>query len=168
MAKSILLLIFLFFGLVSLTLGQQKEELIRIKCDTTIWSVTNFPPKLNMTNEELNAMINQQLHFDSRLNDSIAFIYICAVISCDGNADYKCFYRNEDSANREICEKVIDILKSNCKWTPGKLKKDSYENVRVKKGNKYVNEKRRVIENVYYNYSMQFKFKDGTITRISK
>jgi hypothetical protein len=162
MAKTRLLLLFFFIGCIAL--GQQKEELIRVICDSTNFMVTNFPPKLNITNEQLDAILNQELSFINQSNDSISFIYISAVISCDGVADYKCIVGAKSRTYTEFCKNIINILKSNCQWTPGKLKKDYYEKVLVKQGNKYVYKKRKVIENVYYTYSMKFELKNGRIS----
>jgi hypothetical protein len=162
MGKTGLLLLFFFIG--SFALGQQKEELIRVICDSTNFMVTNFPPKLNMTNEQMDAILNQELSFVNQRNDSISFIYISAVISCDGVADYECILGAQSRIDIEFCKNIINILKSNCQWTPGKLKKDYYEKVLVKQENKYVYKKRKVIENVYYTYSMKFELKNGRIS----
>jgi hypothetical protein len=164
MTKAILTIFFLILGWTSLTQGQQNEDLVRIKCDTTIWSLTNYPPKLNKTNEELNRIINQGLQIGNQISDSIKFIYVCAVIKCDGSAEYKCFSKPKDTLYLKICGNIIDILKSNCKWTPGKLNKDSYENALVKKGNKSVYAKRKVIEYVHYNFCMKLELRKGVLT----
>jgi hypothetical protein len=162
MAKTILLSLFCIF--VSSAQGQQSEELTRVICDSTNFTVTNFPPKLNMTAAQLESILNQEMYFGNQSNDSISFLYLCAVISCDGVADYTCINRAKDSADTQFCKKIINVFKSNCQWTPGKLRKDYYENALVKQGNKYVYKKRRVIENIYYTYCMKFELKNGRIS----
>jgi len=166
MAKSIVLLLFSIFG--SVALGQQNEELIRIVCDTTNFSVTNFPPKLNMTTEQLEAIINKEIAYSNQRDDSVLYFYICAVIKCEGSAEYKFFNDVQTSVIAVDSEKIIKIFKSNCQWTPGKLRKDYYEKVRVRKGNKYVYEKRKVIEYVHYTFCMKFEIKNGRVSIKSK
>jgi hypothetical protein len=166
MAKTIILLVFFCIGTVAL--GQQKEELIRVICDSTNFSVTNFPPKINLTSEQLEAIINQEFSNSNQNNDSISYIYICAVINCEGTAEYKFMNKVQTSAVTISSEKIMNILKSKCQWTPGKLRKDYYEKILVRQGNKYVYEKRKVIENVCYTFCMKFELKNGRISIKSK
>ena len=158
-------LLVLFLGFTSLTLGHQDGEAVRIKCDTTVWSLTNYPPKPDKSNEDLNTMINLGLQIGTGLRDEIKFIYVGAVIDCEGNAAYRCFNKTEDTAGSRICAHIIEVLKNSCKWTPGKVNKDTYENVIVKKGNKTGYIRQKVIEYVHYNYSMKFELRKGKLTR---
>lgn len=166
MARTMILLFFVYTSMI--TLGQQKEELIRVVCDSTNFSFTNFPPTLNLTSEQLESIINQEFSNGNQDNDTILNIYICAVINCQGNAEYKLMNKIQTNAVIVSGEKILNILKGNCQWSAGKLKKDYYEKIRVRKGNKYVYEKRMVTEKVHYTFCMKFELNSGKVYIRSK
>ena len=82
------ILLFVSLLLCTVTFGQKKAELVREVCDTSHWSVTNYPPRFNMSLEELNALLNRELNLSSNSADPVSFVYIAVVISCNGEADY--------------------------------------------------------------------------------
>lgn len=164
MTKAKLLITCLLGALASFSHGQQNEELIRIECDTSTWSVTNFPPQLNMTREELSRIMTQETGSISQDTGTLEIIWVCAMVRCDGSADYLCTAKAGNSPDTLLCGRIVELLKRNCTWTPGKVNKDSYENVLIKKGNKSAYTKRKVVEYVHYQYCMKFERRNGLIT----
>lgn len=165
-------LIILLVFLSALTSFSQKDEpLIIYKCDppsNEIWTILENPAKLKMKTGELENILNQGLNLRNFNADSTWIIYIWIVINCDSTASYelpdKKYFGNQLSLGNQI----IEILKSNCAWSPAKSKIELTKRI-LKKQNK------RIVSIDQYTYfltrfgvGLKLKIHQGKITLESK
>jgi hypothetical protein len=111
--KNILLAIFFLLLPFNFLHGQNR-------CDTLkkdmIFIVTEVMPKSNITLDELEAIINQEIKVSEFVMPQGNMIYLTFIINCHGETlDYK-FLRPVDE---KLQDKILAIFKNNMNWQPG-------------------------------------------------
>lgn len=169
--KWFLLFLFLVFNL--LIFGQKEEPLVIYKCDTSQREVkiisTKYPPVLKMKRQELETLLNGGLNISSSSNENSFTVNIVAIINCDSTATYELPLRIKSNKDipPELGNKIIEILKSNCQWSPGKTDVVLTKRILKKVNNKLVPFDQYTHYLTQYEQIMQFKIADGKISLLN-
>lgn len=112
MQRTLLAIIFLFFIYNSLY-GQRRCDSSRVD---KIFIITEIMPKSNITLDELETLLNQEINANEFSVLQGTMIYLSFIINCKGESfDYK-FLRPVDE---KLQDKLLTIIKTNINWKPG-------------------------------------------------
>ena len=108
------IIIYLIFILIGMTIPLSGQSL----CDTSgtnIFFWTNQPPKMNISNRDLESILNDQIKLSEyQINDEKT-IYLNIKINCKGeHFDYK-IINSDNTAFNDFLSKCI---RANTSWTP--------------------------------------------------
>lgn len=168
-----LLLITLFLLLKSGVSSQNNESLKHSDCDTTtFYSYTEHPPKLNMSKDNLESLLNEKIESSIISKESMVQVYLIIIIDCQGNATYSPPSYIPDRIKRDVSleNQIIDLLSQKCVWSPGMKESTKKQKVPIyNNSGKQIGTKLQNI-NIFVNYqlSWEFNIKDGEITLITK
>lgn len=113
------------------------------RCDTLrtdmIFTVTEVSPKSNITYEELENLLNNNINIKEFEKPPGDMIYLTFTINCKGEAfDYK-FFRSVD---KKLQDNILGVIVNNMNWMPAQQssrKVDFQKNISIKieKNNKF-------------------------------
>jgi hypothetical protein len=148
------------------TYGQKEEPLIIYKCDLPqkeIMMVSEYPPIMKIKTGELETILKKELNFPAIENDSTFTIYISVIIDCDSTATYDLPLNEVNRTHLETGLQIIEILKANCSWSPGKSSIEITKRILKKEKNKIVSYDQYIYHLTKFRIGLKFKIQGKKI-----
>ena len=169
MHRFLLLLIFVvsFFS----SEGQKEEPLIIYKCDPVkneVMTMSQYPPILKIKKGDLENILNNGLTFPNIENDSTITIYVSVIINCDSTSIYDLPLNGVNKAYPELGLQIIELLKTNCTWSPGKSSIEFTKTILKKENNKIIRLEQYTHHLTKFGIGLKFNIQNRKIKLVNK
>jgi len=136
--------------------------------DSSVHVYSEYPPKLKISKTDLENLINESLRTNIPHSDSTIKLHVFIIINCDSTADYYFPLKGSNIPYSELGEKIIELLKQNCSWSPGKSIIEHTGNIPKRMNGKIVYQPQYTHWLVRYQVAIEFDIENYKIFIKSK
>ena len=151
--------------------GQNVEPVNIYKCDppkNEIMTISQYPPILKIKTGDLEKILNNGLTFPNIENDSTITIYVRVIVNCDSTVIYDLPLNCNNKFYPELGQQIIELLKANCNWSPGKSSIEFTKTILKRENKKIIRLEQYTHHLTKFDISLKFNIQKKKIKLVNK